>query len=62
LREVCEKHDKFYQRRRACIEKVRGSVKLFIAFPFVLTCYFVVHLFYMTIFELVFGFWSFSCA
>jgi hypothetical protein len=38
LREVCEKHDKFYQRGRACIEKGRGSVKLFIAFPFGLTC------------------------
>jgi hypothetical protein len=35
LREVCGKHDKFYQRGRACIEKVRGSVVFFFAFSFV---------------------------
>jgi hypothetical protein len=34
LREVCGKHFKFYQRGRVCIEKGRGSVKLFIAFSF----------------------------
>jgi hypothetical protein len=37
LREVCGKHGKFYQRGRACIEKVRWSVKLFITFPFAST-------------------------
>jgi hypothetical protein len=35
LREVCGKHDKFYERGRACIEKVRGSVEFFFAFSFV---------------------------
>jgi hypothetical protein len=29
------KHDKFYQRGRACIEKVRGSVEFFFPFSFV---------------------------
>jgi hypothetical protein len=34
LREVCEKYDKFYRRRRACIEKDRGSVEFFFAISF----------------------------
>jgi hypothetical protein len=29
------KYDKFYQRGRACIEKVRESVEFFFAFSFV---------------------------
>jgi hypothetical protein len=39
LREVYEKHDKFYQRGRACIEKVRGSVELLFVFLFVFAAF-----------------------
>jgi hypothetical protein len=72
LREVCrKKRDKFYQRGRAYIEIVRGSVKLFIAFPFCSTCHlplscqflgFAVFSFSMAFFELFYGFGSFNCA
>jgi hypothetical protein len=37
LREVCGKHDKFYQRGRACTEK--GGVEFLVAFSFVVSCF-----------------------
>jgi hypothetical protein len=42
LREVCGKHDKFYQRGGVCIEKVRGNVEFFFAFSFVV-CHFLIN-------------------
>jgi hypothetical protein len=66
LREVCVKHDKFYQSGRACIEIVRGSVKLFIA---LVVCRFLDNSWVLQFspsrwpfFKFFFGFGSFNCA
>jgi hypothetical protein len=40
LREVCRKHDKFYESGRACIEKVTGSVEFFFPCSFA-DCHFL---------------------
>jgi hypothetical protein len=66
LREIYRKHDKFYQRGRDCIEKVRGVLSFSLLFllsfaAFLQILGFCSFLLLDGLFELVFDFGSFTC-